>query len=58
MKQPARLTREHKDFLTKRGYNPSGYAFMNETKETFIFWDKKKKEPLNLEKRRYKKELP
>lgn len=41
MKQPKKLTREQKKFLQDRGYNPLDYSLREETKEYYIFINKK-----------------
>lgn len=41
MKQPKRLTRKQKEILKYRGYNPLDYSLREETKEYYIFINKK-----------------
>lgn len=42
MKQPKKLTRDQKIFLTKRGYKPDKYLYVREENDSVIFWDKNK----------------
>lgn len=43
MKQPKRLTRKQKQFLSSKGYDPKKLAFVGVTEETLCFINKETK---------------
>lgn len=51
MKQPKKLTRSQKEFLTKKGIDASKWMLLNETKDTVAFIHKER-----LEVKRFSKD--
>ncbi|MDM0609582.1 hypothetical protein QTH09_00895 [Clostridium perfringens] len=50
MKQPKKLTRVQKKFLTERKYDSNLYSLIKEDKTSYIFLNKKTNEQLRMEK--------
>lgn len=50
MKQPKKLTRVQKKFLTERKYDSNLYSLIGEEKASYIFLNKKTNKQLRLEK--------
>lgn len=51
LKQPKKLTRSQKEFLTKKGIDASKWMLLNETKDTVVFIHKER-----LEVKRFSKD--
>lgn len=52
MKQPKKLTRDQKIFLTKRGLKAGNYLYIRDEGKDIVFWDKNKKEQILVPKSR------
>lgn len=50
MKQPKKLTRTMKEFLSKKGYDAEKYFLVSETKEKYEFVERGTKNIISFEK--------
>lgn len=50
MKQPKKLTRTQKEFLSKKKLNAKEYMLLEETDDTYLFIQKKTQETIELDK--------
>lgn len=50
MKQPKKLTRRQKEFLSKKGLNPENWMVQKETNESIVFIHKTSKSTRKFEK--------
>ena len=51
MKQPKKLTRDQKEQLTRKGYDPSKFRFVEEDSTCWLFLNPETEERIWIEKR-------